>query len=45
MVVPADPVRRHAVGMLWSFKPMAMPALLLERVHHALGHTFLLWKE
>lgn len=42
VVVPADPVCNHSVGVLQGFEPVAMHALILERANHAFDHPILL---
>ena len=42
MVVPTDPIRNHAAGVLRGFEPVAMHALVLERANYALDHPILL---
>lgn len=48
MVVPAVPICNHPAGMLQSFESVAIRALALERVDHALDHAVLLgtvWRD
>ena len=40
--ITADPVANDAAGMLQSFEPVPMSALLLGGAYHALDHAILL---
>lgn len=42
MVVKADPIADHAVGVLQGFESVAVHALVFERADHALDHAVLL---
>lgn len=42
VVVPADPIRNHATGVLQGLEPVAVHALVFERADHPLDHAVLL---
>ena len=43
MVVKLNPVGNHPAGVLQSFEPMPMHALLFKHAYHSLNHAVLLW--